>query len=143
SMVKKGMNHQTVVKPDLISIQDNQQFQDNHRGRVIFTIKNHLGVTVAFDVRAFQGEDTKYLNSHEHELFHKGNILYKFDVAKKAIRKTNEAIVFEGYMDVIAAYQAGVTNAVATLGTALSSHQAKLLKRYVDTVIICYDADDA
>src|SRR5699024_9284298 len=71
------------------------------------------------------------------------NILYNFDVAKKAIRKTNEAIVLEGYMDVIAAYQAGVTNAVATLGTALSSHQAKLLKRYVDTGIISYDADAA
>lgn len=142
-LLKKGFHRQSLVKAGLLSTRDNQQFQDIFRGRVIFPIKNHLGVPVAFGGRAFQGEEPKYLNSPEHELFHKGNILYNFDVAKKAIRKTNEAIIFEGYMDVIAAYQAGVTNAVATLGTALSSHQAKLLKRYVDTVIICYDADDA
>lgn len=142
-LLKKGFHRQSLVKAGLLSTRDNQHFQDIFRGRVIFPIKNHLGVPVAFGGRAFKEEEPKYLNSPEHELFHKGNILYNFDVAKRAIRKTSEAIIFEGYMDVIAAYQAGITNAVATLGTALSTNQAKLLKRYVDTVIICYDADDA
>src|SRR5699024_9783483 len=66
-----------------------------------------------------------------------------FHAAKNHIRKQNQAIIFEGYMDVIAASQAGIKNGVATLGTALTMQQAKLLKRYVDTVIICYDADAA
>src|SRR5699024_5226723 len=79
----------------------------------------------------------------EHSLFQKGNMLYHFHAAKSEIRKKSQVIVFEGYMDVIAASQANIKNGVATLGTALTMQQAKLLKRYVDTVIICYDADDA
>lgn len=142
-LLKKGFHRQSLVKAGLLSTRDNQHFQDVFRGRVIFPIKNHLGKTVAFGGRAFKGEDPKYLNSPEHELFHKGNILFHFDEAKRFIRKDNEAIIFEGYMDVIAAYQAGVTNGIATLGTALTSNQAKLLKRYANTVIICYDADHA
>src|SRR5690606_8766343 len=63
--------------------------------------------------------------------------------AKNHIRKTGQVIIFEGYMDVITAYQAGIKNIVATLGTSLTINQAKLLKRYADTVILCYDADDA
>src|SRR5699024_10252129 len=69
--------------------------------------------------------------------------LYNFDLAKKHIRKQNEAVLFEGYMDVISAYQAGVRNSIATMGTALTESQAKLLRRYVDTVVICFDADQA
>src|SRR5699024_7116441 len=82
-------------------------------------------------------------NSPENELFHKGNLLYNFDLAKNEIRKKGEVIVLEGYMDVITAYQAGCKNTVATLGTALTEFQAKLLKRYAETVIISFDADQA
>src|SRR5699024_12470654 len=99
----------SLVKAGLLTTRDNQHFQDIFRGRVIFPIKNHLGIPVAYGGRAFQGEEPKYLNSTEHELFHKGNILYNFDVVKMTIRKTNEAIIFEEYMDVIAEYQAIVT----------------------------------
>src|SRR5699024_2945063 len=85
----------------------------------------------------------KYLNSPENEVFHKGNLLYNFDVAKNEIRKKGEVIVLEGYMDVITAYQAGFKNTVATLGTAITEFQAKLLRPYAETVIISVDADEA
>lgn len=140
---KKGFHKQFLVKAGLLSTKDNVHFVDVFRGRAIFPIKNHLGRTVAFGGRAIQGEEPKYLNSPEHTLFQKGNLLYHFDTAKNHIRKQNEAVIFEGYMDVIAAHQAGIKNIVATLGTALTMNQAKLLHRYVDTVIVCYDADQA
>jgi DNA primase len=87
--------------------------------------------------------EPKYLNSPETDLFQKGKILYNFDLAKKHIRKQNEVVLFEGYMDVISSHQAGVQNGVATMGTALTETQAKLLRRYAETVIICYDGDNA
>src|SRR5699024_11249985 len=83
----KGFHTQTLVKAGLLSTRDNQTFQDVFRGRVIFPIKNHLGRTVAFGGRAFGGESPKYLNSPEHELFQKGNLLYHFHAAKNNIRK--------------------------------------------------------
>lgn len=142
-LLKKGFHSQTLVKAGLLSTRDNQEFMDVFRGRVIFPINNHLGRTIAFGGRSFRGEEPKYLNSPEHELFQKGNMLYHFHAAKNHIRKQQQVIIFEGYMDVIAAGQAGIKNGVATLGTALTMQQAKLLKRYVDTVIISYDADSA
>ncbi|SHF68494.1 DNA primase [Ornithinibacillus halophilus] len=140
---KKGFHQQILVKSGLLSLQQDNTVTDRFRGRVIFPIRNHLGKTVAFGGRTIHNQEPKYLNSSESELFQKGRTLYNFDLAKRHIRKTNEAVLFEGYMDVISAYQADVKNVVATLGTALTESQAKLLKRYVDTVIICYDADRA
>lgn len=141
---KKGFHQQLLVKAGLLSVRNDQSVTDRFRGRVMFPIRNHLGKTVGFGGRAIVDEQKpKYLNSSESELFQKGKLLYNFDLAKKHIRKSNEAILFEGYMDVIASYQAGVKNVVATLGTSITEYQAKLLKRYVDTVIICYDADQA
>lgn len=140
---KKGFHKQFLIKNGFLSARENNTAVDVFRGRVIFPIKNHLGKTVAFGGRAVQGEEPKYLNSIEHDLFQKGNLLFHFHEAKNYIRRQNEVIIFEGYMDVISAYQAGIRNVVATLGTALTMNQAKLLKRYVDTVILCYDADNA
>lgn len=140
---KKGYHQQLLVKAGLITQQDDNQVSDRFRGRVIFPIRNHLGKTVAFGGRALGDQKPKYMNSPESELFHKGKILYNFDLAKKHIRKKNAAILFEGQMDIIAAYQAGIKNVIATLGTALTEYQAKLLNRYVDTVVICYDGDRA
>lgn len=140
---KKGFNQALLVKEGLLSLQNDNSVTDRFRGRIIFPIRNHLGKTVAFGGRLLADGGPKYLNSPESELFQKGKILYNFDLAKKHIRKENEVILFEGYMDVIAAYQAGIKNVVATLGTALTETQAKLLKRYVDTVVVCYDGDKA
>lgn len=140
---KKGFNRQLLIKSGFVSVRDDGSIADRFQGRIIFPIRNHLGKTVAFGGRAIHDQGPKYLNSPESELFHKGKLLYNFDLAKRYIRKENEAVLFEGYMDVIAAYQAGVKNVVATLGTALTESQAKLLKRYVNQVIICYDGDEA
>lgn len=140
---KKGFHLQHLVKNGIISMLDDQTTMDRFGGRVIFPIRNHLGKTVAFGGRALGEQQPKYLNSPESGLFQKGKLFYNFDLAKRYIRKESEAILFEGYMDVITAYQSGIKNVIATLGTSLTETQAKLLNRYVDTVIICYDDDDA
>jgi DNA primase len=144
-LTKKGFNKQLLIKAGFVSEREDNSISDRFQGRVIFPIRNHLGKTVAFAGRSIQAEDRgpKYLNSPESELFQKGKLLYNFDLAKRHIRKTGEAILFEGYMDVMAAYQAGIKHVVATMGTSLTEHQAKLLKRYVNKVIVCYDGDDA
>ncbi|WP_188631373.1 DNA primase [Lentibacillus kapialis] len=140
---KKGFHQQILVKAGLLSLNEDNSITDRFRGRVVFPIRNHLGKTIAFGGRTISDQEPKYLNSPESDLFQKGKILYNFDLSKRYIRKQSEAVLFEGYMDVITAYQAGVKNAVATLGTSLTEAQARLLRRYVDTVIICYDADEA
>ncbi|WP_164216144.1 DNA primase [Virgibacillus sp. YIM 98842] len=140
---KKGFHLQGLLKNGLVSMLDDQTTIDRFGGRVIFPIRNHLGKTVAFGGRSLGKQEPKYLNSPETELFQKGKLFYNFDLAKRYIRKESEAILFEGYMDVITAYQAGIKNVIATLGTSLTEIQAKLLNRYVDTVILCYDDDAA
>ena len=140
---KKGFHQQLLIKAGLITQKDDNSVTDRFRGRVVFPIRNHLGKTVAFGARSITEQGPKYLNSSESELFQKNRLLYNFDLAKRHIRKESEAVLFEGYMDVISAYQAGIKNVIATMGTALTESQAKLLKRYVDTVIICYDGDQA
>lgn len=141
---KKGFHLQTMVKAGLLSNINQDQYSDRFRGRVIFPIRNHQGKTVAFGGRTVsQDQQPKYLNSPETDIFHKGRLLYNFDLARSHIRQSGEAILFEGYMDVISAYQAGIKNGVASLGTALTDTQGKFLRRYVDTVIICYDSDNA
>lgn len=132
-----------LVKHRLLNSTEQQDYLDPFRGRLIFPIDNHAGKTVAFGGRALADEQPKYLNSPEHKLFHKAQTLYNFANARGHIRKQNEVIIFEGYLDVIASYQANVRNVVATLGTALSEEQAKLLRRTAQTVIICYDGDAA
>lgn len=139
---KKGFHQQLLVKAGLLTVQDDGQVIDRFSGKIIFPIRNHLGKTVGFGGRAISNQGgPKYLNSSESELFQKGKLLYNFDLAKRHIRNESEVVLFEGYMDVISAYQAGVKNVIATLGTSLTEHQAKLLRRYADTVILCYDAD--
>ncbi|MCT2537589.1 DNA primase [Aquibacillus koreensis] len=140
---KKGFHRQSMVKAGILSSNEDNVVTDRFRGRVIFPIRNHLGKTIGFGGRTITDQKPKYLNSPESELFQKGKLLYNFDLARKSIRKKQEAVLFEGQMDVISAHKAGVMNGIATLGTALTDMQAKLLRRYVDTVIICYDPDNA
>lgn len=140
---KKGFHQQMLVKSGILSTRDDNSVTDRFRGRIMFPIRNHLGKTIAFGGRTLNEDGPKYLNSSESDLFQKGRLLYNFDLAKRHIRKTDEVILYEGYMDVISSYQVGIKNVVATLGTALSEVQAKLLKRYVNTAIICFDSDEA
>src|SRR5699024_1722292 len=129
-LLSKDFHQQQLIKTNVLSMTEAGNPLDPFRGRVIFPIKNHLGRSVAFGGRALGDQKPKYLNSPENELFHKRTMLYHFHIAKNFIRKQNQVIIFEGYMDVIAAHQANIKNVVATLGTSLSEQQAKLLKRY-------------
>ncbi|UOQ46449.1 DNA primase [Halobacillus salinarum] len=140
---KKGFHPQTMVKAGLLNADNDGNYHDRFNGRVIFPLRNHLGKTVAFAGRSLGDQQPKYINSPETELFHKGKLLYNFDLARSAIRKQNSVVLFEGFADVISAYQSGVHNAVGTMGTSISTTQAKLLKRYADKAIICYDGDQA
>lgn len=140
---KKGFHPQQMVKAGVLTANDQNQISDRFRGRVIFPIRNHLGKSIGFGGRTITDQEPKYLNSPESSLFQKGKLLYNFDLARGAIRKQGQAILFEGYMDVLAAHQAGILHGVATLGTSITEQQARLLKRYVESVIICYDGDRA
>lgn len=111
--------------------------------RLMFPIMDRLGKCVAFGGRLLSGEGPKYLNSGDMAQYKKGNTLYAFNQAKKTIREEKRVIFCEGYMDCIAYHQCGVTYATAPLGTALTEDQIKMVKSFVDTVILSFDSDDA
>ncbi|MFD0897602.1 DNA primase [Loigolactobacillus binensis] len=117
--------------------------RDRFVDRVMFPIKDAQGNVIAFSGRALTKREgqPKYLNSPETELFNKRNVLFNFDVAKTEIRKAKQAILFEGFMDVIAAYRAGITYGVASMGTSLTNEQLYLLQRSTDHLVVCYDGD--
>lgn len=117
---------------------------DMQRNRVMFPIFDLLGRVIAFGGRRIDDQDEpKYINSSESALFNKSATLYGLNLAAEEIRRTHEAIVVEGYMDVIACHQAGVTNVIATLGTALTAQSARVLSRLCDKVVLFFDGDDA
>ncbi|MNS12187.1 DNA primase [compost metagenome] len=119
---------------------------DYFRNRVIFPITSEAGNVVGFGARAIDaGDEPKYLNSPETALYHKGNLLYGLAVAREAIKTQDEAILMEGYMDVITAHAYGITNAIGVLGTALTPAQARALLRYTPSkrVVLAFDADKA
>jgi DNA primase len=118
-------------------------FYDRFRNRVIFPIVDLKGNTVAFGGRVLDDSLPKYLNSPETDIYTKGRHLYGLYHARQYLRERDAAIIVEGYMDVIACHQAGVRNAVASLGTALTSDQARLIKRHTRNCYILYDADAA
>jgi DNA primase len=111
--------------------------------RLMFPIRNREGKTVAFGGRLLAGDGPKYLNSSESGIFRKRDSLFALDFALTEIRRTKEVFLVEGYMDVIAMHQAGITNTVAPLGTAFTEDQAKLLRRYADRALLFFDTDGA
>ncbi|GHV81915.1 DNA primase [Spirochaetia bacterium] len=111
--------------------------------RLMFPIADRQGRTVAFGARLLSGEGPKYLNSLESEVYKKGQTLFAIDQALPEIRRTRAVYIAEGYMDVIALHQAGITNAAAPLGTAFTDDQAKLLKRWAEQVYLVFDSDEA
>ena len=116
---------------------------DTFRGRVMFPIQDMQGRPVAFGGRVMDGSEPKYLNSSETPFFKKSNILYGLYHAAPQIRRTEQAIIVEGYMDVIGLYQHGVQTAVAPMGTAITEDQVALLWRYNDAPFVCLDGDSA
>jgi DNA primase len=141
----KGYSDQVLVKSGLVLPRKNTDgYYDRFRNRVMFTIFDHRHQAIGFGGRVLSSEQQpKYLNSPQTQLFDKSENLYGLNWAKESMRKTGEAIITEGYTDVITAAQHGIENVIASLGTALTSQQAKLLKRYVDRVYIAYDSDVA
>jgi DNA primase len=112
-------------------------------GRLMFPISDRQGRTIAFGGRLVSGEGPKYLNSPESDLYKKGQTLFALDQALSTIRNTQAVYIAEGYMDVIALHQAGITNAVAPLGTAFTDEQAQLLRRWAKRIYLFFDADSA
>lgn len=137
----RGFSLELMEKAGLIIRKENGDYFDRFRHRIMFPILNHHGDTVGFSGRLLGEGQPKYLNSPETAIFHKGKILYNFHQARLHIRKHQEVILLEGFADVISAVQAGVAHSVATMGTALTEEHARILRRNVDTVIICYDGD--
>lgn len=116
---------------------------DRFRNRVMFPVFDYRGKVIGFGGRVLDDSKPKYLNSPETLVFQKGTNLYGLNFAIKSNMKERYFIIVEGYMDLISLHQHGITNVVASLGTALTVNQARLLKRYADKVIISYDADVA
>ena len=118
-------------------------FYDRFRNRVMFPIWDIRGKVVGFGGRVLDDSVPKYLNSPETILFNKSHLLYGINKAAESIRREDQAIIVEGYLDVITCHQAGISNVVASLGTAFTREQGKLLLRYSQAVIMAYDADAA
>ncbi|WP_193073159.1 DNA primase [Pseudomonas sp. FME51] len=122
---------------------DSGKRYDRFRDRIIFPIRDSRGRVIGFGGRVLGDDKPKYLNSPETPVFHKGRELYGLYEARKQNRQLDDILVVEGYMDVIALAQHGVTNAVATLGTATSEEHLKRLFRIVNSVVFCFDGDNA
>ncbi|KRM12093.1 DNA primase [Paucilactobacillus suebicus DSM 5007 = KCTC 3549] len=127
------------------------EWQDGHLydrfvDRVMFPIKNGSGKVIAFSGRLLSTENTdqpKYLNSPETKIFNKRKVLFNFDIARKAARRDGKLVLFEGFMDVIAAYRADVTNGIASMGTSLTEEQISTIERVTSSIDVCYDGDSA
>lgn len=116
---------------------------DRFRGRVVIPITDERGIFVAMGGRGLAGEEPKYLNSPQTELFDKGGTLFGLNLAASAIRTTGTAVVVEGYMDVIGPWQAGFANVVATMGTSLTEQHVALLRRSAQRIVLAMDPDAA
>ncbi len=125
---------------------DEKSYHDFFVGRIMFPIYNEGGSPIGFSARIFNTDDKnqpKYVNSRESMIYHKGDVLFNIQNAKGEIMRKKRVILHEGQMDVIAAYRSGFKEAICTMGTALTITQARLLKKYADNAIICYDGDSA
>ena len=147
----QGYDQQTLIMSGLVKTKEDadgapgQRSYDRFRGRIMFPICNDVGEVIAFSGRLLRDdeESAKYLNSPETPLFRKGNVLFGLHKTKRALIEANCAIVCEGQLDLITLFEAGITNVVAPQGTAFTESQARVLKRFVDEVVLCFDADAA
>lgn len=137
----KGFTEEEILASSLVNKTENGKFIDRFRGRLMFPIQDVQGRVIAFGGRVLDDSKPKYINSPENIVYSKGRHLFGLNVAKKG--DTKKLIIVEGYMDAISLYQRGITNAVASLGTALTEKQGWLLRKSCEQVIIGYDADGA
>ena len=139
----RGIKQDTVLKAGLIAQGKENSYYDLFRNRIIFPIFDVRNRIIGFGARVMDETLPKYINSPETTVYKKGQHLYGLNFAKADIKEKNFAIITEGYLDVIMCHQYGVTNAIASLGTALTAEQIRLLKRYTHNIVILYDADQA
>jgi len=132
-----------LVEAGLLGVTDSGETYDRFRGRLMFPIRDRRGRVVGFGGRALGDVQPKYLNSADGPLFDKGRLLYNLDRAAPTARKSGRIVVVEGYMDVIGVAQAGITELVAPLGTAMTETQLALAWRQADEPILCFDGDGA
>ncbi len=141
---EKGADEKLIETSGLVSVnEDKNKVYDRFRGRIMFPVLNIEGNPIAFGARILATGEPKYLNSPETPAYVKGEHLYGLFQSKDEIRKKKYAILVEGYLDLIALYQYGITNTAASLGTAFTPEQAKLLGRFARRVVINYDGDSA
>jgi DNA primase len=141
---EKGADEKLIEQSGLVSVnEEKDRVFDRFRGRIIFPVLDVDGRPIAFGARAMGDEQPKYLNSPETPAYVKGQHLYGLFQGKEAVRQKKFAILVEGYLDLIALHQFGITNVAASLGTAFTPEQAKLLSRFTKKVVINYDGDSA
>jgi len=142
---RRGIDPETLYRAGLVLKRDFAEgYYDRFRDRLIFPITNVSGKFIGFGGRVLEETDeVKYINSPETPIYQKGRVLYGLHQASQAIRQAGRAVIVEGYTDLLSLVQAGVDNVVASLGTALTHPQARLLSRYAKEAILLYDADSA
>ena len=138
---QKGFTDEEILASSLVNRADNGRFIDRFRNRLMIPIQDATGKFIAFGGRVLDDSKPKYINSPENIVYSKGRNLFGLNIAKKG--DTKKIIIVEGYMDAISLYQRGITNVVASLGTALTEQQGRLLRKSSEQVIIGYDADGA
>ena len=147
--IDRGYRRPQILQSGLIKPRDENrpdgEAYDRFRGRIMFPIHNDVGEVIAFSGRVLEkeAEGAKYLNSPETPLFRKGRVLFGLHKTKRGLIEANCAIVCEGQLDLITVFEAGITNVVAPQGTAFTEDQARILKRFVSEVVLCFDADTA
>ncbi len=147
--LQRGYQRRELLQSGLVKLRDESKSQgdvyDRFRDRLMFPIRNDVGEVIAFSGRILEkdAEAAKYINSPETSLFRKGHVLFGLDKTKRALIDANSAIVCEGQLDLIALFEAGITNVVAPQGTAFTEQQARVLSRFVREVVLCFDADAA
>ena len=143
-LASQGFAAEEMVQANVALVGDGGRLRDRFYNRVMFPILDPQGECIAFGGRVVGAGEPKYLNSQETPLFHKSQVLYGLDKAKAAMAATGTAVVCEGYTDVIALHEAGVRNAVATLGTALTMRHIRLLSRHArHRIVYLFDGDAA
>jgi DNA primase len=147
--LERGYRRAQILQSGLIKPRDENrpdgEAYDRFRGRIMFPIHNDVGEVIAFSGRVLEkeAEGAKYLNSPETPLFRKGRVLFGLHKTKRGLIEANCAIVCEGQLDLITLFEAGITNVVAPQGTAFTESQARILKRFVSEVVLCFDSDTA
>ena len=139
----RGFTRDEIVGANLAYVNKGGRLVDRFFERVMFPVHDLQGRSIAFGGRIMGAGEPKYLNTSETPIFHKSSNMFGIDIAKSAIVSSGEALVVEGYTDVIAMHQAGIANVVATLGTALTAQHVRLISRFATRIVYLFDGDAA